>query len=169
MIYICLKIFFARIVDVTIGTIRTVLTVKGRTYLPTVLAFFEVFIWFLIAREALNTDINSLAIPVFYSLGYASGTFLGTYITNRFMKGFIGVQVITNANDQKMINNLRNSGFGVSVCGLIKNVNHIKKDLLLIQIKNRRLRDVTKIIRKYDPDAFVVINETKYVQNGVIR
>ena len=68
-----------------------------------------------------------------------------------------------------MINQLRKEGFGVSVCALKKNINNQNKDMLFIQIKNKRLKDVTKIIRKYDKDAFVVINETKYVQNGVIR
>lgn len=169
MLYICIKIFLARIVDVTIGTIRTILTVRGRTYLPTFLAFFEVLIWFLVAREALNTDITSWTIPIFYSLGYATGTLLGSIITNRFMKGFVGIQVITKSNDSKMIKSLRTSGFGVSVWPLIKNTNTERKDMLLIHIKNRRLKEVTKIVRKYDPDAFVVISDTKYVQNGVIR
>lgn len=169
MLFICLKIFFARIIDVTIGTVRTVLTVKGRVWLPVILAFFEVFIWFLVAREALNTDLTSWAIPIFYSLGYATGTLLGTYISKNFLKGFIGIQVITKKDNDLMINQLRKAGFGVSVCALKKNVNNQNKDMLFIQIKNKRLKDVTKIIRKYDKDAFVVINETKYVQNGVIR
>ncbi len=169
MIYICFKIFLARIVDVSIGTIRTVLTVKGRTYLPTFLAFFEVFIWFIVAREALNTDINSLAIPIFYSLGYATGTLLGTLITNRFMKGYIGIQAITSSNNKSILSHLRTSGFGVSVVPLIKNINNKKKELLMIQVKNQELKEVTKIIRKHDSDAFVVISESKYVQNGVIR
>lgn len=169
MLFMCLKIFFARIVDVTIGTVRTVLTVKGRVLLPVILAFFEVFIWFLVAREALNTDISSFWIPVFYSMGYATGTLLGSYISKNFLKGFIGIQVITKKNNDKMINCLRSEGFGVSVCSLKKNLNKEKKDMLFIQIKNNKLKDVTKIIRKYDKDAFVVIQETKYVQNGIIR
>lgn len=169
MLFICLKIFFARIVDVTIGTIRTVLTVKGRVLLPVILAFFEVFIWFLVAKEALNTDINSLWIPIFYSMGYATGTLIGSYISKNFLKGFIEVQVITKYNNDKMIHALRENGFGVSICSLKKNLNNEKKDMFFIQVKNKRLKEVTKIIREYDKDAFVVIQETKYVQNGIIR
>jgi uncharacterized protein YebE (UPF0316 family) len=167
MFWICIRIFLARIIDVTIGTVRTVLTVKGRTLLPVILAFFEVFIWFWVAREALNTSINSLAIPFFYSLGYASGTFLGTVLCNNFLKGFIGIQIITNSNNE-MVDKLRKAGFGVSVCGLKKNIKE-KKDMLFIQIKREKLSDVTCIVRKIDKNAFVTISETKYVQNGLIK
>ena len=166
---ICLKIFSARIVDVTIGTIRTVLTVKGRKYLPTFLAFFEVFIWFIIAKEALNNNINSLWIPVSYSLGYAFGTFLGTYVVNNYVKGFISIQVITSSNNIELIKCLRNHGYGVSVISLKKGETKEKKDLLLIQVKKKSLKIVTGIVRKYHPEAFVIINETKYVQNGLLK
>ena len=44
MLLLCLKIFFARIIDVTLGTIRTVLVVRGRRFTPAFIAFFEVLI-----------------------------------------------------------------------------------------------------------------------------
>ena len=44
-----------------------------------------------------------------------------------------------------------------------------EKDLLIIQLNKSKLKVLTKIIRTNDPDAFVVINETKYVQNGLIK
>ena len=65
MILTCLKIFLARIVDVSLGTIRTVLVVKGKSITPAVVAFFEVLIWFIVAREALNTELNSILIQYF--------------------------------------------------------------------------------------------------------
>ena len=169
MVFICLKIFFARIIDVRIGTVRTVLTVKGKTYLPTFLAFFEVFIWFLVAKEALNTSINSFWVPISYSLGYATGTYLGIYIVNHYSKGLVGIQVITSKNNKRLISALRKSGFGVSIIPLTKEEDNTKKELLLIQINKKSIRRVTKIVRTYSPKAFVIINETKYAQNGLLK
>ena len=40
---VCVKIFFGRILDVSIGTVRTVISVKGQKFAASVLAFFEVF------------------------------------------------------------------------------------------------------------------------------
>ncbi|HUW07255.1 MAG TPA: DUF5698 domain-containing protein [Williamwhitmania sp.] len=40
-----LIIFFARICDVTIGTMRIILVSKGQRNIAPILGFFEVFIW----------------------------------------------------------------------------------------------------------------------------
>ena len=169
MVLTCLKIFLARIVDVSVGTIRTVLVVKGKNITPAIVAFFEVLIWFVVAREALNTDLNSILIPIFYALGYATGTYIGTFITSKVVDGLIGVQVITKSTNNKMLKEMRNQGFGVSVVGLKKNNENHKKDMLIIELNKKRLKELTHIIRTNDPDAFVVINETKYVQNGLLK
>lgn len=170
MLITCIKIFLARIVDVSLGTIRTVLVVKGNRVTPAVVAFFEVFIWFIVAREALNTELNSWLIPIFYSAGYASGTYIGGFISNNFVDGLIGVQVITKEKGSiKMIKEIRNKGFGVSVVDLKNTQDNEKKDMLIIQLNKSKLKKLTHIIRTNDPDAFVVINDTKYVQNGIIK
>lgn len=169
-LFTCFYIFFARIIDVSLGTVRTVLIVKGKNLSTALIAFFEVFIWFMVAREALNTEIKSILIPIFYAGGYATGTLLGSYLSNRFVDGLVGVQVIIKRNKtNKIINEIRDKGFGVSVVDLKNDYEGEAKDLLIIQINKKSLKTITKIIRTIDPDAFVVINETKYAQNGLIK
>ncbi len=124
----------------------------------------------MVAREALNTAVDSLLIPIFYSLGYATGTYLGGYISNNFVDCLIGVQVITKrVTSNKMIKEIRNKGFGVSVIDLKKQHNKEAKDLLMIMLNKKKLKILTQIIRTIDSDAFVIINETKYVQNGLMH
>lgn len=169
MFFMCLKIFLARIIDVSIGTVRTVLVVKGNRLLGAILAFFEVFIWFFAAREALNT-IDSILIPIFYAGGFATGTYIGTLISNNYLDGLIGIQIITKSNlALKIIKEIRASGYGVSVIDLKNTQDNISKKMLLIQLNKKRLKEITKIVRRLDPNAFVIINETKYVQKGVIK
>ena len=165
----CLKIFFARILDVSIGTIRTVLVVRGSRIMGSILAFFEVLIWFFAAREALNT-IDSILVPIFYAGGYATGTYVGTLISNNYLDGLISVQVISNSKlALKMIDKIRNSGYGVSVINLNNPQDNVNKKLLIIQLNKRKLKELTHIIRSIDSNAFVIINETKYVQKGVLK
>ena len=66
-----------------------------------------------------------------------------------------------------MIKEIRKSGFGVSVLELKNPEDEINKKMLIVQLNKSKLKKLTKIIRSIDPDAFVVINETKYVQNGI--
>lgn len=170
MFILCLKIFFARIIDVTMGTLRTVLVVKGRRFTPAFIAFFEVLIWFLIAREALTTDVESILIPICYAGGYATGTYIGGFISNNFIEGLIGVNVTTKtANLEKMLDEIRKAGFGASAIELKNPQDDDAKTMLIIQLNKKMLKKLTHIIRSNDPDAFVVINETKYTQNGLIK
>ena len=95
--YLCIKIFLTRIIDVTLGTFRTILTVKDKVLVSSVIGFFEVLIWFLIAKEALETN-SSILIGVFYALGFASGTYIGGIISRKLIKGNLQVQIITKNN-----------------------------------------------------------------------
>lgn len=169
LFFLCLKIFFARILDVSIGTIRTMLMVKGKTIIMVILAFFEVFIWFLVAREALITNVESILIPISYSLGYATGTFIGSYIANNFVKGIVGVQVVVSKDNKPLLSNIRKHGYAVSVMDLKDDYEGNQRDMLYFQINHRNLKKLISLIKKYDESAFIVINDTKAVQNGFIK
>lgn len=161
----CLKIFFVRILDVSLGTVRTIITVKGKILLASTVGFIEVLIWFLVAREALNTDNTSIFIAISYSLGFASGTYIGGKISEKFIKGTFSVQIITGVNGNEIAEVLRKEGYGASVIN-VNSSNEKSKYMILVEIDRSRLDILKNIIRKLDSKAFVVVNETKYVQNG---
>lgn len=170
MLLTCLTIFMARLVDVTLGTIRTVLLVKGKKVATTIIAFFEVLIWFLVARKALNTEITNILIPIFYSAGFATGTLLGAYLSERYIDEKISAQVVVKRNNVKTLTAaIRKSGFGVSVIDLKNDYEGQNKNMLFIELNKKSLKNLIKIIKIKDKTAFVVVNETKYVQNGYIK
>ncbi len=165
----CLGIFGARIVDVSLGTLRMVHTVKGKTIKAGIIAFFEVFIWFIIAREALNNSIDSIWIAVAYAGGYATGTIIGSFISNTFINSLISVEVITTKASRENIDKIRMEGFGVSVVDTIDNMTEEDTKLLIITLNSRHLEDLKCILRHIDKKAFIVVNESKIVQNGFIK
>ncbi|MBI2423357.1 MAG: hypothetical protein HYV27_11050 [Candidatus Hydrogenedentes bacterium] len=58
---LALAIFCSRVTDVSIGTMRTILVIRSRRILATILGFFEVTIWMLAARQVIvNLDAWSL-------------------------------------------------------------------------------------------------------------
>ena len=169
MIALCLQIYFARILDVTLSTIRTFYTLKGKTIFSSILSFFEVLVWFLVARQALNVDLDSLWIPISYSLGYATGILIGSFITNNFIKGIENVTIITKKENDILINTLRNNGFGISIIDLKNDFDNIKKQMLVIEVDKRYLKKLIKIVKSIDKDAFISISETKQIENGVLK
>lgn len=159
--FLCLKIFFARILDVSISTVRTVYVLKGKTSIVALLAFFEITIWFLVAREALNVDNLSIWIVLSYSGGYTTGTILGTFITKKFVSGNLGLMVISTKITQSNINSIKRAGYGISSI----NMNE-EKIMLILQINKKRLENCLSLIYSFDKNAFITINDTKAVYNG---
>lgn len=47
-------IFFGRIIDVTLGTLRIIFVSKGEKYKAPIIGFFEVFIWIVIISQILS-------------------------------------------------------------------------------------------------------------------
>ena len=69
-----LLIFFVRICDVAIGTIRTIVTVQGRTVVAFILALFEITIWITVASTVIHQIADQPLLIVFYAFGYATVT-----------------------------------------------------------------------------------------------
>ena len=164
----CLKIFCARILDVSLGTVRTIVTVKGERLFASLVGFVEVIIWYVIVKEVLNTPENSLWLGISYALGFAAGTYIGAYISERFISGNFGVQVITSNNSMALVYALREAGYAVSVID-VRGKNEGNKHLLFIEINKKSFNHLNKLIKEVDKEAFVVVNETKFVLNGYIK
>lgn len=161
---LCFKIFFARILDVSLGTIRTVYIVKEKRIIATLIAFFEVLIWFEVAREALNTTFDSIIVPISYAAGYATGTYIGTYLSSNLIKGNVTITIISKDLTIKEINMIKKKGFGVSIINT-----YDKKKYLIIEIDKKRINELKKLILSLDKKAFIMINDTKIVENGYVK
>ena len=167
LLFLCIKIFLVRILDVTMGTCRTVMVVKGKTLFATLIWFVEVFIWFLIVREALNTDVESIWIAVSYSLGFATGTYLGGFISKTLIKSTFSVEVITSNKDMSDI--LREKGYGVTELSVEGKDTDVEKYMLLLEVSNTSLNELKTLIKTIDKNAFTIVTETKLVQNGYLK
>ena len=168
MLFLCIKIFLVRIIDVSLGTVRTIFSVKGQSLIASLIGFIEITVWFLIVREALNTDANGLWITLSYAGGFSAGTYIGGILSNKFINGNLGVQIITEDKDNSMINALRKEGYAVSVID-VKGQNNQGKYMLFIEITNKNFDHLQKVVKQIDPKAYIVVNETKFVQNGYLK
>ena len=167
MLILCLTVFLGRIIDVTLGTIRTLLTVKGKRLSAATIGFIEATIWFLIVKEALNTEINSLWIVFSYAGGYAVGTYLGGLISNKIIKSNFCVQVIISQKNNNLVDILRKEGYGVSVVDA--KGHKATKYMLFIEINHKSFKHLKDLIIKMEPNAFIFVNETKHLENGFIK
>lgn len=161
---LCIKIFIVRTIDVALGTIGTIITVKGSRVISSIIGFIEAFIWFLVVKEALTTDIKSIWIAISYSLGYSIGTYLGALLSKRFINSLMQIQVILDRKDNEVINTLKEKGYALTIIN-VENENS-KKYLLLIEIHDKRYNELISTIKSIDSKAFIIASENKYAING---
>lgn len=166
MIILCLKVFFARILDVSLGTIRTMFVVKGKRLKSALIGFFEILIWFLVVREALQTGDDNIFVAISYASGFAIGTYIGGFLSNILITGKIGVQVFTDSKE--LISLLRDKGYAVSVIEC-RGYNEDDKYMLYINIDKKKENELRNMIKQNDRSAFIVENETNLVVNGYFK
>lgn len=166
---VCIKIFFGRLLDVSIGTIRTIFSVKGKRLIAAILAFFEVLIWYYVARSALNTTLTSVLVPISYSLGYATGTYIGTYLSQVIIKGNTSVQIITSKATKENLALIRKSGFAVTTIDVYDSYDDKKKKLLLMEVQNQKISALNELINSIDKKAFITYKETQNIYNGFLK
>ena len=106
-------IFLARIMDVTIGTIRIVMVSKGQKFWAPVLGFFEVFIW-LIAISKIFQNLDNWVNYIAYAGGFATGNYIGLILEERLAMGIVKIQIITRKTATELIVNMKKAGYGIT-------------------------------------------------------
>ena len=104
-------IFFGRICDVSLGTLRIIFVSKGEKKIAPLIGFVEVFIWVVIIAQVLSRA-NDLASYLAYAGGYAAGTYIGLRIEEHIGFGFIKYRVFTMQNGLDLVNTLNKQGYG---------------------------------------------------------
>jgi len=163
------KNILVRILDVSLGTVRMIMTIRKRLLLASLIGFIEILIWFLVVKEALSTDVTSIWVAVSYSLGFATGTLLGGLLSDKFIKGNLSVQVVLQKQDDDIVNTIREAGFAVSVVNVMGRDEEHMKYMLLMEINKNQFNQLSSLIKKLDPKAFTTVKETSYVLNGFIK
>lgn len=159
-----LLIFAARIMDVTIGTIRIVMVAKGQKFWAPLMGFFEVFIW-IITMSKVMQNLDNWMCYIGYAGGFATGNLVGLILEEKLAMGVVKIQIITRREATQLIAALKEAGYGIthhdahganSVVSIIHTI-----------VKRTDLGKVEEIIRTYNPKAFYTIEEVKFVSQGV--
>lgn len=166
VLVLCITIFFCRILDVSLGTFKTVLIVKGKTLFATIIGFVEVFLWFLVVREALTGGETSIWVAFAYAGGFAAGTFLGSILSKLIIKTKINVQIITSARDKTLIDCLHANGFPSTIIDAFGHGKKTERYLIFIEIDSHQFNKLKTLVLEKDAQAFVSVNEVKQTLNG---
>ena len=158
--FIPLFIFFARILDVSIGTIRIMFVSKGYRGKATLLGFVEVLIWIIIVAQ-IFTNLDNWLNYIAFAAGFATGNYVGMYIEEKMKMGVQIYRIIVNQENSGLAEELMNRDFRVTV--VPGEGKHGPVKVLFTVAKRKRWQELSDVVNELAPNAFYSVEDVKKV------
>ena len=157
-------IFFGRIIDVSLGTLRIVFVSRGARNIAPVIGFVEIFIWIVVIAQVF-AHADGIVSYFAYAAGYAAGTYIGLTLENKIGFGYVIVRLFTKLRGSSLVLNLNQSGFGATVIKAEGAIN--KVDIVETVVRRVDIRTVENIMKEFDPEAFSTIEDVRTRRKGI--
>ncbi len=157
-------IFVARILDVSLGTVRVIFISRGMKYLAPVVGFFEILIW-LLAIGQIMKNLSNPACYLAYAGGFAMGNFVGIYIAEKLSLGVVLIRVVTQKDALPLVQSLKAADYGVTSVDGHGTSGQVK--VVFTIVPRREAQGVVELIKKFNPHAFYSVEEIGFVEKGV--
>ena len=152
-------IFILRLIDQSLGTLRTLYVNKGKPFFGAILGFIESGIW-IIAISQVIQDLNDPYLAIGYALGFAAGTIVGSYIESSIAIGDVVIRIFSpkDSDSKKLAKELRSKGYGVTVI----NGEGMEGEVTIswCVTPRKKVKDVLKIVSTISPDAYITTEST---------
>lgn len=158
-----LVIFGLRIVDVSMATMRMLLTMRGQRVLVPVIGFFEIVIWLYAAGSAIQY-LSSPFHVVGYAGGFAAGTVVGLWLEEKLALGLATVRIISEHGGVEAADALRESGFGVTEFS--GQGRHGTVEVVYTVAKRSDTQRILQLVDEWAPESFVTVEEPRSIHRG---
>ncbi len=158
-------ILFAKIIEVSLATVRTVLITKGERKIGAIIGFFEVMLWIYIASNVLTGIAADPLKAVFYALGFALGNYFGSILEEMIGIGLSEIVVIVkDDHGEELSEHLRDHDFAVTMVegsGMSKS-----RHMLFLFTQRKRVKEAVTLIKAKQANAVITVSETKPIYGG---
>ncbi len=158
-----LLIFFLRITDVSMGTIRTIMVVRGMRKWAVLIGFVEVTIW-VVAISQVMANLNNVWNILGYSGGFATGTFVGMHLENRMALGNVSIDVVSQQKGPEIVAQVHQAGYGATKLAAEGYAGPVSVISLVVPRKKKLA--ALALISEVDSTAFVTVEDIRRVERG---
>ncbi|BBL68138.1 hypothetical protein MchiMG62_13190 [Methanoculleus chikugoensis] len=162
-VLIPLLVFGARVIDVSLETLRIILLARGGRLIVPAIAFVEILFWIV----SLGLVVNEFTNPVYlisYGAGFAAGNYVGILLEERLAMGICVLRVITSEEDRALIDAIRAAGYGVTVVaaeGL-----HGPCTIFYSVVRRCDLLPIARVVEEMSPCAFCTVEDVRSTTHG---
>ncbi|MHC4654442.1 MAG: DUF2179 domain-containing protein [Planctomycetota bacterium] len=157
-------IFIARVVDVSMGTVRVIFVSRGLKYLAPIVGFFEILIWLLAIGQIMKNLSNPICY-VAYAGGFAIGNYVGIRVAEKLSLGVVLIRVVTKKDALSLVECLKSENYGVTSVDGHGTSGEVK--VVFTIVPRRELKKVVELVKKFNPNAFYSLEEVGFVEKGI--
>ncbi len=158
-----LLIFFLRLINYAMDTLRIMLTMRDKKALSWILGFFE-SILFVVVMGAVLDDLDNVLKVVAYAGGFATGNVVGMLIEKRLAIGYSHISIISRGLGKEIAQALRAHDFAVTEIPAYGRDGKVA--LLNCSVQRKLSSDIEKLALEQDPEAFITIEDVVPRQRG---
>ena len=156
-----LLIFFLRIGDVSISSVRIVTLMRGRIGLAAFLGFFESLFW-VSAAAIVFTNLDHPIRIISFAAGFATGTLLGGFVERWLAMGTALLRVINPIDSPPVADALRAAGFAVTVLNAEGRDGEVRLNFMVLA--RRKVKEALAIVHRVSPDAFITVEDIRIAE-----
>jgi uncharacterized protein YebE (UPF0316 family) len=158
-----LLIFSLRIFDVSLSTLRILLAVRGQRLLVPIIGFFEVLIWIFAVGNAIR-HLESSWHVLAYAAGFSAGNVVGLWLEEKLAIGLATMRIVSQRAGVQLADALRAHGFGVTEFSGQGRAGRV--EVVHTVVQRRDIPRVFTEVERWDPDAFVTVEEPREIRRG---
>lgn len=161
-------IFFGKILEVSVSTMRMVMINRGERVKGAIIAFFDILLWLFITGTVLVGFREDPLRLVVFALAFSVGNYMGSWFEDKLAFGLSSIQAIVPECAESIVlaNTIREHKFAVTVLkGTGKNGN---REVLLLHLKRKRITEAVNLIKTNFPGAVIVVNDSRAISGGYI-
>ncbi|MEW6200300.1 MAG: DUF5698 domain-containing protein [Planctomycetota bacterium] len=166
VVLMCVFIIVARVADVSLGTIRTIMVVQGRRGLAFILGFFELLIWLSVVSRVILHIHEQPVYAAAYAFGFALGNYVGVTMESRLALGRQVVRIITRSGPE-LAAGLRTAGFRVTQFDGHGRDGPVQE--LCVEVERRATGNVLAQARAGDPKCYYTVDDIRSTSSVDIR
>ncbi len=161
-----LLIFCLRLTDVSMGTVRTIMVMRGMRRVAALIGFVEVSIW-VVAISRVIGHLDSVWSVLGYGGGFAAGTLLGMWIEDKLALGHVYVHIVSMDKGQALAQTIREAGYGATQVQAEGKSGPVH--VIDAVVPRKQAKRLLQLVNEIDDASFVTIEEARKVMRGYLR
>ncbi len=168
-VWVYVFIFFGKIFEVAVATLRIVLINRGVRIVGSLVALVEMTLWLIVTGTVLTGFQSDPVKIVVFVLAFAIGNFIGSWLDDKLAFGLSSIQVVVHdhLSANNLMTTLRENGFGVTTMEV-----QGKEDvryMLMLTLRRKSAKEALGIIERTCSHALITMSDVKAQKGGYMR